>query len=412
MADVSEKKRKRANLDDEVERVRTQLVRLLKPGSPVLAGPFTGEVGFELLYWIPLLRWAVREFPELRGRLVVVSRGGVEGWLQGLDAQYVDILSLFSPEDFARHRALSDKQRDVKEFEDKIVHAVQRHLGLREVEVLHPSVLYQSYFRFLKINQLAYPRSVLRRESGLEGLTAIYKPIEAPGRATVPMPLPDDYVAVRFYSRDSFPDTAESAGFASAVIESLSRSTNVVLIGNRVALDEHRDVRGELPSGVVTIDHLLRPEDNLAIQTAVVGNAKAFVGTYGGFSYLAPFLGVPSVSFSVDRGRTQPWHYELAQRIFDGPEWGNFMAVRHSDLSLMEMVTRGFRAAGVPDTWHTAAHLEMGGGVRGVGDQSSDGAASRDEASPVGNTNSSPVGNTNSFDAKSEAERRWPRWRK
>ena len=27
-----------------------------KPG-PILVGPWLSEVGFELLYWIPLLRW-------------------------------------------------------------------------------------------------------------------------------------------------------------------------------------------------------------------------------------------------------------------------------------------------------------------------------------------------------------------
>ena len=32
--------------------------------------------------------------------------------------------------------------------------------------------------------------------------------------------------------------------------------------------------------------------ENLAVQTALVAGASAFVGTYGGFSYLAPFLGV------------------------------------------------------------------------------------------------------------------------
>jgi hypothetical protein len=363
---ADKKLRKRASLDQEVEQVRAELARLLRPGGTVIAGPFTGEVGFELLYWIPLLRWAVREFPELRGRLVVVSRGGVQGWLEGLGAGYVDILSLFPPEDFAAHRALSDKQRDLKEFEDKVVQAVKLHLGLEDAELLHPSLLYQSYFKCLKINQLAYPKAVSEGESGLEGLMSIYQPMPVPSREQVAVTLPDEYVAVRFYSRDSFPDGPESAGFASAVIESLSRTTSVVLIGNRVALDEHRDVSGELPPDVITIDHLLRPADNLAIQTAVVGNAKAFVGTYGGFSYLAPFLGVPSISFSIDRGLTQPWHFELAQRIFEGPGWGNFMAARHTDLALMELVTRGFSTQGVPDDWSTTARLEMGGGVRGL----------------------------------------------
>ena len=45
--------------------------------------------------------------------------------------------------------------------------------------------------------------------------------------------------------------------------------------------------------GVQPLPPDLPPRDNLAVQAALVAGASAFVGTYGGFSYLAPFLGVP-----------------------------------------------------------------------------------------------------------------------
>jgi hypothetical protein len=363
---LRKEKRKRGSFEEEVEWLRGVVAGLAAEPGPVIAGPFTGEVGFELLYWIPLLRWAIREVPDLRGRLVVVSRGGVSSWIEGLEARYVDILSLFSPEDFARHRAIADKQREVRPFEDEVVRAVRERLRIPGGPVLHPSVMYEAYFRFLKINQLAYPRHIAPRPDGLvDGLTAVYRPIERPDRGSLPLELPRDYVAVRFYSRDSFPQSPQSAGFASAVIEALCRHTSVVLIGTRVALDEHRDVQGRLPDGVVTIDRVMRPEDNLAVQTAVVAHARAFVGTYGGFSYLAPFLGVPSISFSIEREKTQPWHHELAQGIFAGPSWGDFVALRHTDLALVELVTRGFQPDGVPLHWERNGALHMEGGVRG-----------------------------------------------
>lgn len=335
-------------LEKEVDRVREELAGLVKHDGSVFAGPFTGEVGFELLYWIPMLRWAVREFPELRDRLVVISRGGTQDWLNGLDVQYVDILTLFPPEDFARHRALSDKQRQMAEFESRVIEAVQREFGFAKPAVLHPSVLYDSYFRFLKVNRLAYPVSVKRTENGVEGLTSIYTPIDLPDSEGLSDLLSDDYVAVRFYSSEAFPNEPETRRFASAVIESLSRRTNVVLLGNPHELDEHRDVQGELVGDVTRIDHLLAPENNLTIQTAVVGRAKAFVGTYGGFSYLAPFLGVPSLSFSVDWERSHSWHYELAQKVFNGPEWGAFVRLRHTELPLVDLVTREFAFDEVP----------------------------------------------------------------
>lgn len=338
---VKKSKRDRT-LEGEIDRVRAEVAEVVGGSNPVLVGPFTGEVGFELLYWIPFIRWAAREFPELEGRMVVISRGGVEEWLNGLDARYVDILSLFPPESFARHRAISDKQRAVADFELTVLDEVKRTLRIADARVLHPSVLYQAYFRFRKVSQLAYPLSVGHAGEGVaDGLTSIYQAIEAPARGPLAELLPDEYVAVRFYSSESFPPTPPAREFASTVIAALAKTTPVVLLGHTFDLDEHRDVRGELPEGVVSIDHLMRPEDNLAIQTAVVANARAFVGTYGGFAYLAPFLAVPSLSFSMDPSKTLSWHYDLAERIFAGHGWGSFVRLRHSDLGLVELVTRG-----------------------------------------------------------------------
>jgi hypothetical protein len=289
-----------------------------------------------------MLRWVLAEFPELAGRVTVVSRGGTHSWLSGLDVHYVDILELFPPEDFARHRELSEKQREVAEFEEIVVEEVKRHLGISSAGVMHPSLLYQSYFRFLKSNQLAYPMALRRRPDGVvDGLAATYAPIDVPDAPSELLDLlPDHFVAVRFYSSLPFPDTADTRRFASSVIDGLCRRTNVVVLNSPFRLDEHREVARDVQSDVTTIDHLMRPDNNLAIQTAVMARAKAFIGTYGGYSYLAPFLGVPSLSFSWNRSGAHSWHYELAQGIFDGPRWGSFVALRCADLKLIDLVTR------------------------------------------------------------------------
>ena len=52
-----------------------------------------------------------------------------------------------------------------------------------------------------------------------------------------------------------------------------------------------------LDVGVHGVGDLLRPETNLEVQSAVIAGAEAFVGTYGGFSYLAPLMGVNTVAF-------------------------------------------------------------------------------------------------------------------
>ena len=48
----------------------------------------------------------------------------------------------------------------------------------------------------------------------------------------------------------------------------------------------------------------------------MIGRARAFVGTYGGYSYLAPFCGVPSLAFHSAR-TFKAHHLHLAQRVFE-----------------------------------------------------------------------------------------------
>src|SRR3712207_9549526 len=53
--------------------------------------------------------------------------------------------------------------------------------------------------------------------------------------------------------------------------------------------------------------------DNLAVQTRVVAGARALFATYGGFSYLAPFLGVPSYSW-YSHQNYNPAHMDVMER--------------------------------------------------------------------------------------------------
>ena len=44
--------------------------------QPLIVGPWLGEVGYEILYWVPFLRWVKSYRPFDPERLVIVSRGG------------------------------------------------------------------------------------------------------------------------------------------------------------------------------------------------------------------------------------------------------------------------------------------------------------------------------------------------
>ena len=67
---------------------------------PVIVGPWTGEVGFELIYWIPFVRWVLRTY-QIAARSAV---GGVArrhaSWYGDIATRYVDAFEFFSPDEF------------------------------------------------------------------------------------------------------------------------------------------------------------------------------------------------------------------------------------------------------------------------------------------------------------------------
>ena len=70
--------------------------------GPIIAGPWLSEVGFEVLYWIPFLRWFQDRYRIDAERIVAISRGGVAEWYGGIAGRYVEIFDHLSPEEFGR----------------------------------------------------------------------------------------------------------------------------------------------------------------------------------------------------------------------------------------------------------------------------------------------------------------------
>lgn len=328
-----------STLEPFIRRLREKVAPLEHGKRPLLVGPFDGEVGFELLYWVPLVRWLLREFPRLQGRLVILSRGGVRHWYDGLDARYVDLFSIASPDEVLSRR-LSTKQQAVSEFDRELYARARARLGLEETNELHPSLFFGIYYKLLKVDRYAFARSVRRTDRGTSGLFAEYACMEPPRLGVLESELPTDYVAVRFYFRPSFPDGSDTRAFAHSVVESLTRTTDVVLLNTGMELDDHADLADlARRERVHTVDRLMTPETNLEVQTAVIGRSSGFVGTYGGLAYLAPLLGVPSIGFSSLPEHTFHAHLDLAQRIFDGPGWGRILALETAEMPLLALLT-------------------------------------------------------------------------
>jgi hypothetical protein len=121
-------------------------------------------------------------------------------------------------------------------------------------------------------------------------------------------------VAVRFYFRPSFPDTPANRQFASDIVRAISRDVPVVLLNTGFKLDDHDDLH--VPGmGIHHVDRLMTAERNLEVQSEIVSNARAFVGTYGGLAYLATFYGVPSFAFYSTQAELVPAHMDVWWRV-------------------------------------------------------------------------------------------------
>ncbi|HVQ16661.1 MAG TPA: hypothetical protein VMS40_23825 [Vicinamibacterales bacterium] len=322
---------------DVVHQEALQRARSVVHGdADVIAGPWTGEVGFELMYWIPFLTWLVDQGLN-RQRIVVVSRGGAGLWYRHLTNRYVDILDLMTPDEFRERTAGKKKQYDSRREVDKeLLTKTRDRLGLNDVDVLHPAVMFRLFV------------GLWRRRVGIELVQAFsrFQPLTPPTSTERPAGLPGDYVVAKFYFSKAFPETVENKAFISDVLRTVSRQVPVALLSTSLRLDEHSDYQSSSGSGVYVVDAHETPQKNLERQTALIAGARGFVGTYGGFSYLAPFYGRPSLSFFSRRG-FEAHHLDLAQSVFDRLLPGGFHALDRRATTAVDSIVNGWAAAGV-----------------------------------------------------------------
>lgn len=297
---------------------------LARSERPIVVGPWCGEVGFELLYWIPFLRWLVERAHVDGQRLVVVTRGGAGEWYRDVAGRTVDIFDLIDAETFRNH-ADTWKQHRISAFDRRLIAGAIANAGVHRVRLLHPQVMYRLLTAYWK------------EEAVLEPIASFlkYAPLPAPPRHPVAAGLPAEYVAAKFYFSQSFPDTPANRTFVQRTIAQAAEQMPVVLLTAGAQLDDHHDATVPTGSGVRVVSADVR--DNLAAQSAVVAGARRFIGTYGGFSYLAPLYGVDSLSFFSARDKLVPFHLEHAQRVFGTARLGRFVALDVADARTLSL---------------------------------------------------------------------------
>jgi hypothetical protein len=313
-------------MDDR--RFSKRMEELLRHERPVIIGPWTGEVGFELIYWIPFVRWVTQTYALPPDRLWVVSRGGTRCWYGDMAAHYVDAFEFFAPESFRTATAEARKQRREGTFDAELVKRVAGRYDLGRPDLLHPGMMYRLFMPYWK--NVASIARVLEREVHTRLTPEVDRALSD---------LPDDYVAARFYFSDCFPDTPGNRSFVTSTVRWISRHTPVVVLNMPFAVDDHHDadLAGDQ---VLNVAAHMTPERNLAVQTAVIARAQAFVGTYGGYSYLAPLCGVDSLAFYSERS-FKMHHLHVAQHAVSTIGGASLVPLDVTAASLFALVPGG-----------------------------------------------------------------------
>lgn len=262
--------------------------------GPIVAGPWLSEVGFEVLYWIPFLRWFQDRYRVDRDRIVVISRGGVGEWYADIAGRYVEIFDHISPDEFGRlnrqrHERLESggqKQMRPGELDALLIEAASRAAGERlgDASLCHPSLMYRLFNRFWFGNRaldlvLSRTRYVPMRIAPASGLG-----------------LPERYVAAKFYTGAALPDSPESRDALRSLVRAAAARIPVVMLDTGMATDEHEDYLFRDISNVISVRRHLEPRSNLGVQTSIVAGAQGYMGTCGSLAWLAPLLGVDTLA--------------------------------------------------------------------------------------------------------------------
>jgi hypothetical protein len=299
-------------------RVERHLESLARDTRPILLGPWLGEVGFELLYWIPFLRWFSRQFAVPRERLIAVSRGGAAAWYDTFVDRSHDALAFMSQDEFRRRNADrterlgEQKQIAWTALEEEIVVQVRQREQC-DVTVLHPSMMYRLFAPYWWGHQ---PMAWIHQY-------ADFTPIRPPSLGVA---LPANYTAVKFYFNDCFRNTPENRAFVDRTIRTLADEGPVISLSTGIAVDDHAPCESDV-AAMHEIQHLLSPKSNLMVQSAIVAGAQRLVGTYGGFAYLAPLCGVPVVSYYSEPDSFSARHLDLVRDVLESRDEARLLDV-------------------------------------------------------------------------------------
>ena len=216
-------------------RLSSDLGRLAAGRDTIVVGPWLGEVGFELLYWVPFLRWFATTFHVAPERLLIVSRGGTASWYRPFAAGYRDIFDYLTPEEFRRRhdeRVAANgeqKQTQVLAFERQVLRELTTDVHSRSM--LHPSTMYGLFNPFWWGH---VDEEWVHRFAKYQPLTAEHVgPHCLAERRGWQRPA---YTAVKFYFNDCFPDTPRESRVRAPRAAGAGRARSGRVAGDRICV--------------------------------------------------------------------------------------------------------------------------------------------------------------------------------
>ena len=317
--------RERDAMTGQALAVEDELASVASGTGPVIAGPWLAEVGYEVLYWVPFLRWFQRQYRVPPERLVAFSRGGAGAWYQDVASRSIEIFDYVSAAEFT---ALNDERQRTEEvggrkqfnrdgaLESRLMAAGRRALdvGVEGATALSPSLMFR-LFRDVWHGNLA-PEFLWSRTR--------YVRLTRPPRPEL-RGLPSEYVAVKLYNGRTLPDTAANREALRTMVATIADRVPVVLLETEL-VDDHADFELAGIPNVISARPWLTAPTNLAVQTALIAHASHFVSTCGGLAWLAPFLGVRTAAVYADDSLLAP-HLLLARQAGRRTGAADFCAV-------------------------------------------------------------------------------------
>ncbi|NOT25597.1 MAG: hypothetical protein HOP16_05785 [Acidobacteria bacterium] len=317
--------RRAGRLREQAEAARAEwglereIAQVARGRGPIIAGPWLSEVGFEVLYWVPFLRWFQDRYRVDPERIVAISRGGVADWYGGIAGRYVEIFDHLTPEEFGRRNrerhqqqeAGGQKQTTPGDLDAHLIQAARDTLRLSDAAVCHPSLMYRLFNRFWFGNRAL--DLVLARTR--------YEPIHVAPMTGIG--LPERYVAAKFYTGGAVSDTPEVREALRGLVRTAAARMPVVMLDTGMTTDEHEDYLFRDIPNVVSVREHLEPRSNLGVQTRIIAGSRGYLGTCGSLAWMAPMLGVDTLAvYSEERFLVS--HVYFAAQAYRQCESGRF----------------------------------------------------------------------------------------